>query len=390
MTEWRYSPEGLAERLEDLFSSVPLTRPTGDEDPLVDAALQVSHASHPELSAEAQARIEAQVLAAYAQHFPEPLPAEAPVAVVSPVWRWQPVMRRAAIWTAAAAVVLILLLGLVTPAVAASAPGDWLYPVKRAVERVELALAAHPAGQAATLMTHAERRVAEVATLLAWRDAPAVSGPTLEALTDLAEVASLVRANAGTEAAVPATTHNDLASRTGAALAGLTATLTDGGDNGHIPPAMSASLLNTIFTMQASGMFLDTVPEDETLPTATTTASPSATSTPSPTTTATATMTPTLTATATPSATARATASVTATEATEAGDDATILDGYDCSNPPPDHAQALGWREACEGADDPSNVIPGQEDSASPGNSGNSNAGGNGGGQGQGQGRGNN
>ncbi|GAB4571460.1 MAG: hypothetical protein Kow0077_08160 [Anaerolineae bacterium] len=41
---------------------------------------------------------------------------------------------------------------------------------------------------------------------------------------------------------------------------------------------------------------------------------------------------------------------------------------YDCTNPPPEDAPALGWRKHCQDGADPNTVIPGQQ--GRPGNSG--------------------
>ncbi|MBN2470774.1 MAG: hypothetical protein JXN59_08630, partial [Anaerolineae bacterium] len=118
-----------------------------------------------------------------------------------------------------------------------------------------------------------------------------------------------------------------------------------------------------------------------------------ASATPSPTAslTVTASITPTATATATltftPTATATATATLTFTPevpdetAPAVSEEAAPEQGgepeYDCTHPPPDNAQALGWRERCEDAPAPNTVAPGLGDNppgqggSLPGNSGN-------------------
>jgi len=70
----------------------------------------------------------------------------------------------------AAAILTVGLLG--TAAVAASAsslPGDLLYPVKRAVEKIELTIHRDPASRARLHLEFAQRRLAELSALLAER-----------------------------------------------------------------------------------------------------------------------------------------------------------------------------------------------------------------------------
>lgn len=113
--------------------------------------------------------------------------------------------------------------------------------------------------------------------------------------------------------------------------------------------------------------------------------------TPTPTHTATATVTPTLTVTPSPTLTLTVTVPSTDDETREvdpAGDDSSMpvqnqeqereqAADYDCTNPPPEGAQALGWRKHCEGAEPPNSQAPGQHGSPpgrsgeSPGNSAN-------------------
>ncbi len=107
-----------------------------------------------------------------------------------------------------------------------------------------------------------------------------------------------------------------------------------------------------------------------------------ATATPSPTVTVTPSLTPTPTPTATltetPTPTESLTETVTLTLSPE-GTPPAAMPGQaggsdvDCANPPPDNAQALGWRERCEGGAPPNSVVPGLGDTPSanpPGQSG--------------------
>jgi hypothetical protein len=74
------------------------------------------------------------------------------------------------VFVIAAAILTVGLLG--TAAVAASSsslPGDFLYPVKRAVEKVELTIHRDPASRARLHLEFAQRRLAELSALLAER-----------------------------------------------------------------------------------------------------------------------------------------------------------------------------------------------------------------------------
>jgi uncharacterized protein DUF5667 len=71
-----------------------------------------------------------------------------------------------------AAVVTVLLLGGAAVAASGSAlPGSLLYPVKRAVEKIDLALHRDPASQARLHLEFAQRRLTELSDLLALRRA---------------------------------------------------------------------------------------------------------------------------------------------------------------------------------------------------------------------------
>ncbi len=73
MTEHRYDPDILAERLDQLLSPEGTGTPAdliGETDPLLDAALRLAKAPRPELPSAAMYRIQAQVLDASRQHMP--------------------------------------------------------------------------------------------------------------------------------------------------------------------------------------------------------------------------------------------------------------------------------------------------------------------------------
>ena len=132
------------------------------DDPLVEAARQLALGPEVRLSDAALDRIEARLRQRTAAiHRPVARPIQRPVARRS----WVPVLR----YAAAALLVVILAMTGVTGASASSVPGDELYPVKRAVEDVRLALA--PAGSEPGLHADfAERRLDEFQTLLDRRE----------------------------------------------------------------------------------------------------------------------------------------------------------------------------------------------------------------------------
>ena len=82
----------------------------------------------------------------------------------------RPHRRRRLALTLIAAVITVVLLGGAAVAASASAlPGDVLYPVKRAVERIELTIHSDPASRARLHLQYAQRRLAELSALLAER-----------------------------------------------------------------------------------------------------------------------------------------------------------------------------------------------------------------------------
>jgi hypothetical protein len=69
----------------------------------------------------------------------------------------------------AAAVIAVLLGGAAVSASASALPGEILYPVKRAVERIELIIHRDPASQARLHLQFAQQRLAELSALEAQR-----------------------------------------------------------------------------------------------------------------------------------------------------------------------------------------------------------------------------
>lgn len=147
--------ERLAQRLDQALPPGDPRIPQRTSDPLVNTALLLARTRPPALSPEADARIEGLMLAAYRGHFSMNGAGRAP--------RRLPAVTR---WLAAACVVMALLVAGLVPASASSVPGDALYPVKRTLERVELALATTPAGEAQAHLRQAGRRADEAQTLL--------------------------------------------------------------------------------------------------------------------------------------------------------------------------------------------------------------------------------
>jgi uncharacterized protein YraI len=150
MSDEERQAQKLGDHLDNLFDSgQPL--PTSDPDPLVNAALRLANAPRPELSAQQLARIQARVLQANRR---------AVHRLSSP--RIIPIFR----WAMVASLVLVVFTIALTPALANSLPGDALYPVKRTLEGVELALAGSGEARANIYLTQAARRADEALALL--------------------------------------------------------------------------------------------------------------------------------------------------------------------------------------------------------------------------------
>ena len=357
MTEPRSDIDRLAERLDALLppGKPPTAGGIAEGDPRVAAALRLAQAEHPVLPPEALARIEAQVLAAARQMPPTPA---------------GPAVPRDGLGMLARLVVLVMALGVVLGlglflAVAGSLPGDSLYSLKGIAEEVELGVASGPQAVAETHLRQAERHIDEGERLLGRGtfDLTLVS----DVLGNLADAARVARA-ASLDSAVLA----PLIGRTIDVLASLGAVVDTAAGWGILPPEDVLAARSAIQTVSDSGDLLlppRPLPTSTPTPTVTPSVTPTstATATPSPTATPTATSTATATPTATPSPTAT---NPPAIVPVNPGDSGQPPETFDCSNPPPPNAPALGWREQCEGGADPSEVIPGQTDSSAPGNSG--------------------
>jgi hypothetical protein len=178
MTEFKHTPDSLADQLDQILPAGGTSIPTSDPDPLVDAALHVASAPKPGLSAEAKARIQSQML----QH------ARQQSAPLRP--NFAPVLR----WALIACAVLIVMLIPTTQVTLASVPGEPLYPVKMTIEQIETRLANSPASRASISLIHAERRTQEAQTLLSrGQFDPALIA---SAYTNMANAAAIIRTDA--------------------------------------------------------------------------------------------------------------------------------------------------------------------------------------------------
>jgi hypothetical protein len=144
----------LAERLDQVLP--PHSRDVPDhaegEDRTIRAAVRVARDAPPVLKQEAVLRIQAQMLAHAQRH--------RPAHRVSRRALW-PVLR----WTMAASLALVILAVGTASASASSMPGDTLYPIKRLVERGQLAFA-DDESDIDLRLDFAERRLDEFETLL--------------------------------------------------------------------------------------------------------------------------------------------------------------------------------------------------------------------------------
>ncbi|MEO8391873.1 MAG: DUF5667 domain-containing protein [Chloroflexota bacterium] len=155
MSEQRYDPEVLARRLDQALPAHKTFLPPVTPDPLVNLAAEVAKLSLPTLSSSASSRIEARMLAAFDEQY-------RPRIVERPRRRAPSVLS----WALIASLALVVLLVGLTPAVAASLPGEPLYSVKQLYEKVELSTATTSAAKANVYLQQADRRAQEALTLL--------------------------------------------------------------------------------------------------------------------------------------------------------------------------------------------------------------------------------
>jgi len=184
-------PRDLMERLDRAIP--PHTRrASGDSsDPLVNAAQRLAQAPDVALSDAALNRIEARLRAKTAE-----MPRVQPRRITAPR-RWY--VSRLLRYAAAACLALILALGGVAQASADSLPGDQLYPVKRAIEGVRLALVSDE-NEPSLRITLAERRLDEFERLLERRDVH--TGTLQDATREMSRALDLLAAGHGDQTAL--------------------------------------------------------------------------------------------------------------------------------------------------------------------------------------------
>ncbi|MBZ0299276.1 MAG: DUF5667 domain-containing protein [Anaerolineae bacterium] len=409
MPEFKHTPDSLANQLDQ--SVPPHARRTGpsDGDPLVEAAQQLADAPRPRLSADAKLRIQSQIL----QHTQQPIRSV------------RPDYSRLLRWALAASVALLVLLVPGAQVTLASVPGDVLYPVKQAVEQVEIALANTTEAQAALNLSHAERRTQEAQTLLMRGSFD--SALIWSAYTHLADAAAAIQSDANFDPAL----KSQLEDQSGALTRDL-AQLLDSASQPENPVSTTAIPFATAAAAtihRSEGM-----PDAASTPTLTPTSSPivTETATPTETFTATGTETPTEAPTAaqmptespTPTlevnlviegpiqaingsivtiygieilfdetdpllhilrvgdeirvngniaASGDETITITNLQSEPAGDSISVSedgetvwrDTGNCSNPPPPWAPAKGWRSRCEDQTAPGSSSSGQSQSSS-------------------------
>lgn len=152
MSEFNADAERTARRLDQALPPHSAHVPAASDDPLVMTALRLANTSAPELSPSTRARIEARVLAVYDNA------------------NGQHTRPRAMMLLLRSVAILVLVVGVVTltgiPALAASLPGDEIYPIKQAVEQIELALSLSESARLETHLRQAARRLDEAYELL--------------------------------------------------------------------------------------------------------------------------------------------------------------------------------------------------------------------------------
>ncbi len=186
MSEQHSTPDVLARRLDQALPPGTNLIPPVTPDPLVNTAAEIAKLPVPALKSAAATRIEASMLAAFDQQYPQRQP------------RMMPRSRRTsgfvARWALAACAALVLLFAGLTPSVSAAVPGEPLYTVKQLYERVELATAFSPSAQAGVYLQHANRRAQEALTLLDRNQFdPALANAALTNIAEASKSAAEIR-----------------------------------------------------------------------------------------------------------------------------------------------------------------------------------------------------
>lgn len=184
MSQQRNEPEVLAQRLDQVLppgkKSVPSTLP----DPFINTAVLLARTEVPSLDARASLRIESRMLEAFNAQHALRLPMRSR--------RAAPLLR----WALVASLAIILLIVGLSPAVAASLPGEPLYSVKQFYEKIELAAATTPPARASVYLRHADRRTQEALTLLERKQfAPELVSAALADIDSATQLETEVRAS---------------------------------------------------------------------------------------------------------------------------------------------------------------------------------------------------
>ncbi len=357
-TESSHDPHDLMDRLDRALPPHRRVAGSADGDPLVEAARRLAKGPDVALPDAALDRIEARLrqrTAELAQTAAQP----ARPAPSRPIRRD---FRRMVRYAVAACLVIVLALGGVTQASASSLPGDSLYPAKRAVEDVRLALVTDN-GEPTLRVNLASRRLDEFETLL--NDQQKVYPKALEEASDqMARAIELLAAGHGHRAQVTARIA-DLTHRE-AALIERAAPQAPFKEWKHLQVAAgkNAALQQRLVTEgTVPGFVPDTTPTPTStpslIPSPTPTATATPTVTPSSTPSATPTVTPTVTATPTPTSTPTATSTRTPT-ATRS-----VTPSRTPTVPPIPWATATPLAPEQGGVDEPSRTPPGH--GATPG-----------------------
>ena len=246
MTEFRHDPDSLAAGLDAALPPGCDDVLPAEGDPLVEVAARLAGAPRPQLSPAAMARIQAQVMEAHRQR----------VSARPARWRLPPALR----WAVAAGLVVLLTVFGLTPATLASVPGEALYPIKQAVEAVELALAVSTETRASVHLAHAERRLQEALMLL--ERSQWTPDLFIAALDEMAASADVVRA----DPALPEPARQRVEARTIEIVARLNATLHQEARSTRVPQATLMPFMADMRATQEGGRLLLPVPAPSTTP----------------------------------------------------------------------------------------------------------------------------
>lgn len=150
MTKPKQDPNTLAEQLDNaLPPEKPDTSPVR-EDPLIEVAAKLATSEYPALTPEKMEQIEARVLDVHAQ-----------LSTSGRAMRLATVQLALRILIVMEIVLFLAIFVTLIPEIGRSVPGDWLYTVNRAGERVEMALADIVRDDTAVHSELAERRIDE-------------------------------------------------------------------------------------------------------------------------------------------------------------------------------------------------------------------------------------